>query len=40
MSFERQQSLNMITRPVRILVFSGFVLAACLVGFLVSSQDD
>ncbi len=39
MSSEDQQSLNMITRPVKILVFSSFILVSCLVGFLALSQD-
>jgi hypothetical protein len=39
MSFEGQQSFDITARPISILIFGSFILTACLVGFLVSSQD-
>ena len=36
---ESQQYFGIMARPVRILVFSSFILAGCLIGFLVSFQD-
>jgi len=39
MSYDGQQYLGMMTRPVRILVFIIFILASCLIGFFVSSLD-
>jgi hypothetical protein len=39
MSYDGRQYLGMMTISARILVFSSFILAACLIGFLVSSQE-
>lgn len=39
MSSEDQQHFGITARPVIILIFGSFILAACLIGFLVSSQD-
>ena len=39
MSSEGQQYLGVTARPARILIFGSFILAACLIGFLISSQD-
>lgn len=39
MSSESRQYFGIMARPVRTLVFGGFILSACLIGFLVLFQD-
>ena len=39
MSSEGQQHFDITARPISILIFGSFILYACLIGFLVSSQN-